>query len=80
MTNVEVDATLDLYDVVAVALHSRGIAMSRVAMVALSSDCKLLQDDGGPIPIRIKGAGKSGVFQATMIPKSSGGMPSAAGA
>ena len=40
MTNVEVDATLDLYDAVAVALHSRGIAMSRVAMATLSSDCK----------------------------------------
>ena len=40
MTNVEVDATLDLYDAVAVALHSRGIAMSRVSMVTLSSDCK----------------------------------------
>ena len=40
MTNVEVDATLDLYDAVAVALHSRGIAMSRISMVTLSSDCK----------------------------------------
>ena len=40
MTNVEVDATLDLYDAVATVLHSRGIAMSRVAMVTLSSDCK----------------------------------------
>ena len=40
MTNVEVDATLDLYDAVATALHSRGIAMSRIAMVTLSSDCK----------------------------------------
>ena len=40
MTNVEVDATLELYDVVAVALHSRGIAMSRISMVTLSSDCK----------------------------------------
>ena len=39
MTNAEVDATLDLYDAVAVALHSHGIAMSRVAMVTLSSDC-----------------------------------------
>ena len=38
-TNHEVDATLDLYDVVAVALHLRGIAMSRVAIVTLSSDC-----------------------------------------
>ena len=40
MTNVEVDATLDLYDAVATALHSRGIAMSRIAMATLSSDCK----------------------------------------
>ena len=41
MTNHEVDATLDLYDVVAVALHSRrGIAMSRMSVVTLSSDCK----------------------------------------
>ena len=40
MTNHEVDAALELYDVVAVALHSRGIAMSRISMVALSSDCK----------------------------------------
>ena len=40
MANVEVDATLDLYDAVATALHSRGIAMSRIAMVTLSSDCK----------------------------------------
>jgi len=40
MTNVGVDATLDLYDAVATALHSRGIAMSRIAMVTLSSDCK----------------------------------------
>ena len=40
ITNHEVDATLDLYDAVAVALHSRGIAMSRVSMVTFSSDCK----------------------------------------
>ena len=40
MTNHEVDATSNLYDDVAVALHSRGIAMSRISMVALSSDCK----------------------------------------
>jgi len=40
MTNVEVDATLDLYVAVATALHLRGIAMSRIAMVTLSSDCK----------------------------------------
>ena len=40
MTNHKVDATLDLYDAVAVALHSRGIAMSRVSMVTLSSDYK----------------------------------------
>ena len=40
MTNVEVDATLDFYDVVAVALHSRGIAISCVSIVTLSSDCK----------------------------------------
>ena len=40
MVNHEVYATLDLYDAVAVALHSRGIAMSRVAMVNLSSNCK----------------------------------------
>ena len=40
MTNVEVDATLDLCDVAAVALHSRGIAMSRISMGTLSSDCK----------------------------------------
>ena len=32
MTNHEVDATLDLYDVVAVELHSRGVAMSRISM------------------------------------------------
>jgi hypothetical protein len=30
MANHEVGATLDLYDAIAVALHSRGIAMSRV--------------------------------------------------
>ena len=40
MMNIEVDATLDFYDVVAVALHSRGIAMPRMSMVTLSSDCK----------------------------------------
>ena len=39
-TNHGVDATLGLYDVVAVALHSRGIAMSRISMVPRSSDCK----------------------------------------
>ena len=39
MTNVEVDATLDFYDAVAVALHSRSIAMPRISMVALSSNC-----------------------------------------
>ena len=40
MTNVEVDATLVLYDAVAVALHLRGIAVSRISMVTLSPDCK----------------------------------------
>jgi len=40
MVNHEVDATVNLYDAIAMALHSRGIAMSRVAMMALSSDCK----------------------------------------
>ena len=40
ITNIEVDATLDFYDVVAVALHSRGIAMSRISMVTLSSNYK----------------------------------------
>ena len=40
MTNIEVGATLGVYDAVAVALHSRGIAMSRISMVTLSSDCK----------------------------------------
>ena len=40
ITNHEVDATSDLYDAVAVALHSRGIAMSHISMVTLSSDCK----------------------------------------
>ena len=40
---------------------------------------KLNQFGGGPIPIRVKGAGKSGEFTAVMIPKHSGGMLSAAG-
>ena len=40
MVNHEVDATVDLHDAIAVALHSRGIAMPRVEMVTLSSDCK----------------------------------------
>ena len=40
MTNHEVDATLDLYYAVAVTLHSRGIAMSRVSMATLSPDCR----------------------------------------
>ena len=40
MTNHEIDATLDLYEAVAVAPHSRGIAMSRGSMVTLSSVCK----------------------------------------
>ena len=40
-TNVEVYVTLDLYDAVATAPHSRGIAMSRIAMVTLRSDCKM---------------------------------------
>jgi len=40
---------------------------------------KLNQLGGGPIPIRIKGAGKSGEFTAMMMPKGSGGMLSAAG-
>ena len=42
MTNHEIDATLDLCEAVAVALHSRGIAMSRISMVTLSSDCKTM--------------------------------------
>ena len=40
---------------------------------------KLNQFGGGPIPIRVKGAGKSGEFTAMMMPKNSGGMLSAAG-
>ena len=40
---------------------------------------KLNQFGGGPIPIRVKGAGKSGEFTAVMMPKNSGGMLSAAG-
>ena len=40
---------------------------------------KLNQFGGGPIPIRVKGAGKSGEFTAMMMPKGSGGMLSAAG-
>ena len=40
---------------------------------------KLNQFGGGPIPIRVKGAGKSGEFTAVMVPKHSGGMLSAAG-
>ena len=35
---------------------------------------KLNQFGGGPIPIRVKGAGKSGEFTAVMLPKNSGGM------
>ena len=34
---------------------------------------KLNQFGGGPIPIRVKGAGKSGEFTAVMMPKNSGG-------
>ena len=33
---------------------------------------KLNQFGGGPIPIRVKGAGKSGEFTAVMMPKNSG--------
>ena len=40
---------------------------------------KLNQFGGGPIPIRVKGASKSGEFAAVMVPKNSGGMLSAAG-
>ena len=40
---------------------------------------KLNQSGGGAIPIRVKGAGKSGEFTALMVPKNSGGMLSAAG-
>ena len=40
---------------------------------------KVNQFGSGPIPIRIKGAGKSGEFTALMVPKNSGGMLSAAG-
>ena len=39
----------------------------------------LNQFGGGPIPIRVKGAGKPGEFAAVMVPKNSGGMLSAAG-
>ena len=41
---------------------------------------KLNQFGGGAIPVRVKGAGKSGGFTAMMAPKNSGGMLSAAGA
>ena len=40
---------------------------------------KLNQFGGGPIPIRVKGAGKSGEFTAVMVPKNSGDMLSAVG-
>ena len=40
---------------------------------------KLNQFGGSAIPIRVKGAGKSGEFTALMVPKNSGGMLSAAG-
>ena len=40
---------------------------------------KLNQFGGSAIPIRVKGAGKSGEFTAVMVPKNSGGMLSAAG-
>ena len=40
---------------------------------------KLNQFGGGPIPIRVKGAGKSGESTAVMMPKNSGGVLSAAG-
>ena len=40
---------------------------------------KLNQFGGGAIPIRVKGAGKSGEFTAIMMPKNTGGMLSAAG-
>ena len=40
---------------------------------------KLNQFGGGAIPIRVKGAGKSGEFTALMVPKNSGGMLGAAG-
>ena len=33
---------------------------------------KLDQFGGGPIPIRVKGAGKSGEFAAAMMPKNTG--------
>ena len=40
---------------------------------------KVNQFGSGPIPIRVKGAGKSGEFTALLVPKNSGGMLSAAG-
>ena len=40
---------------------------------------KLNQFGGSAIPVRVKGAGKSGEFTALMVPKNSGGMLSAAG-
>ena len=39
----------------------------------------LNQFGGSAIPVRVKGAGKSGEFTALMVPKNSGGMLSAAG-
>ena len=41
---------------------------------------KLNQFGGGPIPIRVKGAGKFGEFTAMMVPKHSGDMLPTAGA
>ena len=40
---------------------------------------KLNQFGGSAIPVRVKGAGKSGEFTAMMVPKNSGGMLSATG-
>ncbi len=40
---------------------------------------KVNQFGSGPIPIRVKGAGKSGEFTALLVPKNSGGLLSAAG-
>ena len=40
---------------------------------------KLNQFGSGPVPVRVKGAGKSGEFTAVVVPKNSGGMLSAAG-
>ena len=40
---------------------------------------KVNQFGSGPIPIRVKGAGKSGEFTALLVPKNSGGMLQAAG-